>query len=282
MPVFSFMLKTAQHATPEQPTLTAVLAGVALALMGALTVDPPATAQDRALKGGVPDWTYQDGDTGPRAWGGMDPVWRMCTLGNRQSPIDITATDPVQIAPLSTDFRKSTLNLGNNGRALHWTVQKGSRLMVGENIFTLDRVRFQAPAEHLMNGVRAPAEIQMRFSNQFDRIAMLSILVDVGSAHEGMARLLDQAPLEPGMAHAAGPSITLHPNQFLPDDLSYVRYLGSLTTPPCTQGVNWYVLTTMISFSLEQVDELIALIGNGYRPVQPRGDRMVLQSVPRQ
>ncbi|GHF16419.1 carbonic anhydrase [Kordiimonas sediminis] len=222
------------------------------------------------------DWGYA-GATGPDNWGTLSQAYRTCATGSLQSPIDIEGTDPVIMHTLEPQYRVTDLDLVNTGKTLRQSYGRDSYLNVGDKRFTLQGFELRSPSEHTVMGQSFPMEIQLMHTSDKGETAIVSVLVEEGAENAAAAEFWQYLPLLNGQSFRSA-DIKINARDLMPFSLSYYRYMGSLTTPPCTEGVHWYVLKTPITLSKEQIDAAYGIMGRSARPVQPRFHRMILDT----
>jgi carbonic anhydrase len=227
---------------------------------------PAATEPERADA----HWSY-DGAAGPDHWGDLSSANEACSSGAEQSPIDLPAVtgtaEEVSFA-ITSDVGEATS--ADNGHTVQITPEStASTIEFKGEEYTLLQTHFHAPAEHTVEGQRADAEFHFVHEDTDGNLTVLGILADEGAAEPGWDAYIDAV-------HDEGDDVTLDIAALLPAELDVYAYEGSLTTPPCTEGVQWLVLTTPIELSAEQIDVLADAHDHTARPVQPLGDRSVL------
>lgn len=221
-------------------------------------------------------WSYQ-GETGPEHWAEIEK--NSDCDGKHQSPVNIINKD-VLIDPstpkLQVHFESSTIieNAINNGHSIQYNFKKGDFITVDDEKFELIQIHFHEPAEHTINGVRYPVEMHMVHASKSNKIAVLSIFAEEGEASKPFDFLESYLPLAKGEIKEINKPFDLNLN--LPENKSYYYYNGSLTTPPCTENVAWFVFKNNITISVDQVIELQKLMPiNNYRNEQPLNGRVV-------
>lgn len=244
--------------------LKAGIASAAIAVSGA-------AAQD--------NWSYS-GDNGPQNWHSLSAANAICRVGQRQSPINIEGTDPVIMHRLITDYTVAPIDMKNNRHSVSMSYEEGSVLRVGAKFFTLNNLSFHTPAEHTIAGEVFPMSIQFFHRGPNGTMAMVETLVKEGRANAAAQEFLENLPLEPDQ-NMKQPKVLVNARDLMPTDKAYYRYMGSLTTPPCSEGVSWYVLKQPIELSKAQIDMVRSVVGgDSARPVQPRNNRMILDARP--
>lgn len=220
------------------------------------------------------DWTYQ-GENGPENWGDLTPEFASCK-GKRQSPVDLRAAKRLRYSPLSFRYRSSPLSVHNDGRSVRVDVPPGSSLIAGGSEYQLTGFHFHAPGEHLINGVRADMELQLEHRDRQGRVAVVSVPITTGRRmNTTLTRIWDHIPGGRGQRFY-GRQTGINPRFLLPNDHSYYSYVGSLTEPPCTEGVEWFVLAKPLEVDGSYVQRFLRAVGPNARPVQPLNGRPVL------
>jgi len=224
-------------------------------------------------------WSYS-GETGPEHWNEIEKS-ADCN-GTRQSPINIIDVDvKADSELLSLDFHYSETtkihNLTNNGHSIQFNFEKGDYLAVEDEKFELLQIHFHEPAEHTINGIRYPIEVHFVHINPENKdLMVLSMMGMEGRNNAFFSFLEGYLPVEMGQTKAVDTPFDLLSG--LPESHDYYHYEGSLTTPPCTENVSWYVLKTPITLAVDQVKQLQALMPlNNYRTEQPLNARTVSQ-----
>lgn len=243
---------------------TIFLATVAVFLSGA----------GAALAAEAPHWTY-DGEHGPAHWADLDPAYATCDAGQYQSPIDIGAGDPESSAPFELHYETIPLTVLNNGHTVQITAEAAGRLQSFGTTFDLLQVHFHAPSEHLIEGRPVPIEAHFVHKAEDGRLAVLGVFVVAGAENPALAAMLPRMPVSATPAQTF-PAVSIDLNMLLPTDRSAYRYGGSLTTPPCTEGVAWHVLKAPVTASPLQIEQLSAALHGNARPVQPLNGRLLI------
>jgi carbonic anhydrase len=218
-------------------------------------------------------WGYE-GTLGPEHWALLSPDFASCN-GSFQSPIDIVDPTEAELGPIAIVQDGSTSTIQNNGHTLQVDVSPGSTLEIGGRTYDLVQVHFHSPSEHRIAGRSFPMEAHFVHRHPRGELAVLAVLFDEGAHNARLAELGKVAPQEIG---ASAPiELPVADLGLLPDDWTYYRYVGSLTTPPCTEGILWLVLEAKASVSGEQVERFVNLIGKDNRPIQPLNGRLILR-----
>ena len=220
-------------------------------------------------------WSYE-GAGGPAKWGDLDAANKACSVGAQQSPIDITATIKSQLPALKIAWGKTADTIVNNGHTIQLSFAEGSTLKLGDTTYRLLQVHFHRPSEHLVGGKNFPMEAHFVHRADSGALAVVGVLLTEGKPNAAFAKIIATMPAKEGPAVKADAGI--NPNDLLPGKLSYYRYPGSLTTPPCSEVVEWLVLTTPMPVAASDVAAFAKLYPMNARPVQKDNRRYVLQS----
>ena len=223
-----------------------------------------------------PDWGYW-GAGAPNNWGSLSPEFALCATGANQSPIDLRDCVLDSSAPeLLFNYGGDAREVNHNGKVAHVEFVAGNTLTVGDRKYELASMHIHVHAEHQVEGQLFTAEMHLVHRKEGGFLGVVGQLYRLGDPDPVVQALIDAYP-EPGQTIRSG--FTLNAAGFLPADLGYFRYDGSLTTPPCTEGVDWYVLREIRTISQEQVN-CIAALHNGFnhRPIQARNGRAVISS----
>lgn len=224
-------------------------------------------------------WSYQ-GETGPEHW--VEFEKDSDCGGKYQSPINIVSTNAMvdtTLQPLDIHYSSATKihEVVNNGHSIQYNFESGNYLNYKDEKYELKQIHFHEAAEHTINGIRYPMVIHMVHVNIKNQYAVLAVMVKEGKSSAPFNFLESYLPIEKGTTKTVNTSFDLNKN--LPKDKGYYNYVGSLTTPPCTEGVNWFIYKKPITISLKQVKELQKIMPlNNYRNEQPLNGRKVSQT----
>ena len=223
------------------------------------------------------EWGYS-GAGAPENWASISEENASCGNGAQQSPIDITGYSQGSSPPLSFSYRKEAEGVTNVGTSVAATYPTGNRLGFGERTYQLETVTPHTPSEHHIDGKSYALELQLLHSQTFGDVAVVSRLYDIGEADPVIQEIIDNAPGEVGTSEVTG---ILNARGLTTRDLGYYSYKGSMTTPPCAEPVDWFVMLEIGTVSQAQVDALKAITGDNNRPLQALGGREVFTSGPR-
>lgn len=220
-------------------------------------------------------WDYH-GSGGPETWGQLKPEFSQCSTGQRQSPIDIRGGIGVQLEPIQFDYRVSGFSVIDNGHTVQVNLPAGHAVTVLGRRFELQQFHFHRPSEERINGKQYEMVAHLVHKDAEGKLAVVAVLLDRGAAQPLIQAVWNALPLEKHEAQAAPGTIDL--NKLLPEDRRYYTYMGSLSTPPCSEGVLWMVLKTPVSVSADQIAIFSQLYPMNARPVQPLAGRLIKES----
>jgi len=224
-------------------------------------------------------WAYT-GDAGPKHWGDLSADNIQCKIGKNQSPINLQDKAGVGtngLPPLDIRYQDVPLKIINNGHTVQVNYPLGSYIEIGGHRYELLQFHFHTPSEHQKNGFNYPMEVHLVHKDGEGNLAVLAIIFQEGEANPEIQTLLDNLPREIGKQEIhRGASI--NPMMFIPGNTDFYKYSGSLTTPPCTEGVYWMVFKNPIEASIEQIEQLKQVMGENARPVQNINARSLLKS----
>lgn len=223
----------------------------------------------------VEHWDYQ-GSGGPERWGRMKPEFAKCSSGTRQSPIDIRDGIKVELDAVLFDYKPSAFKVVDNGHTIQVNVAPGNSIEVMGQRFELVQFHFHRPSEERIDGKAFDMVAHLVHKNLEGRLAVVAVLLEKGSAQPVVQSVWNNLPLEKGDEIAARLPIDL--NRLLPTERGYFTYMGSLTTPPCSEGVLWMVMKQPVPISGEQIDIFARLYPMNARPVQSASGRLIKES----
>lgn len=239
----------------------------------ALAAEP---AQNAPHPAGAPQhWGYE-GDAGPSHWGELSADFRTCTIGVQQAPIDLSGAIKAQPGPLQVEHRPMPLRVVNNGHTIQVNTPPGNRLEIAGKAYDLLQFHFHHPSEHLLAGKAFDLECHFVHKAADGALAVIGVFIRPGAANASLT------PIWQAMPSAAGPEKTVSgvlvdTAGLLPKQRGYYRYFGSLTTPPCSEGITWTVFRTPVHASPEQIRRFAALFPMNARPAQPLNRRFLLR-----
>ena len=221
-------------------------------------------------------WGYI-GEEGPEFWSRLSPDFQVCMTGNSQSPIDLDSSIPADLGKLEISYQDTPLKLINNGHTIQVNYEPGSFLKLDGLTYELRQFHFHKPSEHLVEGRPFDMEVHLVHRNQeTGNLAVLGIFMKRGADNLVLRPIWQQMPRSEGPEQTVQ-GVSVNASQLLPEDRdSFYRYYGSLTTPPCSEIVNWIVFKQPIEVSVAQIVQFIEVAGVNARPAMPRNRRFVL------
>ncbi len=216
-------------------------------------------------------WGYI-GTEGPAHWANIDSKFGMCKKGLNQSPVNIPGNATAHYSGLVFHYEKGPLNLVNNGHSIQVNVSPGSYIRVDGERYDLTQLKFHHSSEHQLAGKATDMEVQFIHKNENDELVVVSVLMERGSSNSNLQAIWDNIPsVSNEEIHVK--SATINPDDLLPIDQAFYNYTGSLTTPPCTEEVKWFVMKNPISFSVHKLSLFRKHILYNARPVQALNGR---------
>ncbi|MCJ8190855.1 carbonic anhydrase [Sphingomicrobium aestuariivivum] len=243
----------------------------ALAVGGAL-IAAPLYAQDKGK-----DWNFGDGVT-PERWSLVNGDYAMCDAGLAQSPIDLGSANARAHVEFDTAFGTANGVMAVSEEKVQVDFPRESNremlgMMSGQTAFNLLQVHFHTPSEHAIDGKRYPLVAHFVHATDDGRLGVLGVMFAEGAANPELQKIVD------GAAAGSGAAVALDLDPLVPDDLHVYRYMGSLTTPPCSEGVNWHVADRPLTASASQIAAMEAALGPSARSIQPTGNRLVTEPI---
>ncbi len=267
-------VKAPQAASPNVLRVTA--RGGEAAAPAARPAAAPLRSPRPAAKPSASDpWDY-DGAHGPAHWGALKPEFARCAKGTRQSPIDIRDGIRLQLDPVRFDYQPSAFRVADTGRTVQVKVAAGNAIEVMGRRYELVEFHFHRPSEERIDGRAYDMDVHLVHKDAQGRLAVVAVLLERGSAQPVVQAVWNNLPLEKGEELAA--RAPLDPSALLPAERGYYTYMGSLTTPPCSEGVLWMVMKQPVTISPEQIGVFARLYSMNARPVQAASGRMIKES----
>ncbi len=245
-------------------------------LVGAL-LPAQDTQQEQYVSPWKTAWTYEQASY----WGRLDPQYALCNTGKEQSPIDIRNPQKASLLPLTFESQNTPLRYVTNNRytiRVNYHPGNGNFLLVGDKRYQLTQFHFHHPSEEYVDGKPYPMEIHLMYQAADKSVAGVTVFVQPGSGNPTVQKIWEHMPKNEGQEAVTG--VQISPAGLLPAEHvnSYYMYMGSVTAPPCTEGVIWFVLKQPVEISSEQIDAFAKLYPNDARPLQPLNGRVVKQS----
>ena len=222
-------------------------------------------------------WGYT-GEGAPEKWGTLKPEFALCGNGMSQSPIDYNKTYKTDLGKIEFSYKDTPLKIVNNGHSIQVNCETGSTVMVDGETYELVQFHFHAPSEHTVKGQFYDMELHLVHKNKNNEIAVVGVFMKKGATNNLIQTIWDNSPTEIDKENVVS-GISVNASVLLPKNRSYYHNYGSLTTPPCTEGVNWSVMKTPIEVSEAQIEKFRTVMGvENNRPVQTLNKRFVLES----
>lgn len=245
-------------------------------------VEPTKTAKENIIKekSSKADqhgahWAYE-GKEGPENWAKLKPEFATCDAGRNQSPIDIDAAIDAPLKPLKGIQKVAAKEILNNGHTIQANFKFGNMLLLDDVPYQMKQVHFHAPSENTIKGKSFPLEAHFVHADKNGNLSVIGVMFKEGKANAGLEKLWAQMPKEAGAPIPLKAKVSA--NEMIPDNRDYYRFSGSLTTPPCTEGVRWLLLKTPMTASKEQIAAFEAVMHHhNNRPVQPLNGRLVVE-----
>jgi carbonic anhydrase len=235
---------------------------------GSLLIHPTAFAES---------WGYT-GDTQPENWSTLSPDFQACKNGKEQSPVDLPDAVDLGSKDLAIDYKTSPLVLVNNGLTLRADYAPGSTITLDGQPYDLIQFHFHTPSEHLIAEKPYAMELHLVHRNQAGALAVIGLFIEAGKQNPIVQKIWDVMPDQPNTEKAVR-ELLVNADRLLPKNRSFYRYQGSLTTPPCSEGVAWIVMREPIALSSKQIARFQQLFDHNARPVQPMNQRSLRSSL---
>jgi len=230
-----------------------------------------------AAHGGA-HWTYS-GATGPAKWGGLEKDFGSCSLGKTQSPIDIrdSVAKKADLPAIAFDYKPAPLKIIDSGHSIQINYAPGSFITVGGKQYELVQFHFHKPSVEKINGKNFDMVAHLVHKDSDGKLAVVAVLLKKGSASPLVKTLWANLPKQKGHEMAVD-AVTINVADLLPDDKSYYTFAGSLTTPPCSEEVTWFVLKHPTSISSDEIARFAKSYPMNARPTQPLNGREIKAS----
>lgn len=221
-------------------------------------------------------WGYS-GHEGPESWGELSPDYEICGKGKNQSPINITGTIEAELPPIAFSYQASVLDVVNNGHTIKAGYDTGSSITVDGQTYNLLQIHWHTPSENNIEGKSFPMEAHFVHGDKDGNLAVIGVMYSEGSRNEAIAGIWDSMPASPD-GTSTDANIAVSAMDMLPASKDYYRFNGSLTTPPCSEGVRWLVMKEPVEASAAQIEKFHSTFhGDTNRPLQPVNARPVLK-----
>lgn len=235
----------------------------------------------------TPQWSYERGENGPENWGKLGKENVVCGLGELQSPINIENGIQVDLPPIHFDYKPSPMSIQDNGRTILLTYGEGSNLILQGKKYRLVQFHFHHPSEEAIDGKRSDMVVHLVHQDHDGALLVVAVLLNrdtsktVATADNSenplFQQILNNIPLSKMVVESPA-GVLIDINQLLPQHHTYYTYLGSLTTPPCSENVTWVVLKESVSLSEQQVENFDRIYANNARPLQLKMGRLIKET----
>ena len=235
-----------------------------------------------AEEGQAPHWGYGEAD-GPARWSTLDADWTICAEGTQQSPIDLGAAESAAAAAPERRYGPTSLRIAHqehivdvvdNGHTIQVQIDGDNALVEGGTRYELQQLHFHAPSEHEVGGRAFPMEMHLVHRAADGALAVVGVFIEEGAHNPAFEPIFSDLPTKPGGTRHLE-HVEVDVDDLLPPSGAHYRYAGSLTTPPCSEGVTWLVLEEPVALSTAQIAAFTSIFPNNRRPVQPRGARAI-------
>ena len=221
-------------------------------------------------------WDYGK-EHGAEHWGDLDPKFAQCKVGRHQSPVDIQKTEKADLPAIEFDYRPSPLRIVDNGHTIMVTYAPGSSIRIGDARYELKQFHFHRPSETTIHGKTYEMELHLVHADQEGRLAVVAVLLERGPESALVRELWKDVP--PEKEHEAVlEGVQINVAEMLPSDRGYYALEGSLTTPPCTENVSWFVLKRPAALSADEIAQFSRWYRRDARPTQPLYGRVVRET----
>jgi carbonic anhydrase len=226
-------------------------------------------------------WAYE-GPRGAGHWSELDPAYAACNTGKEQSPVDVRRAEKAELPALRFEYKSGPLKyLINNGYTIrvnyHDAPGTGNFLVVGNKRYHLTQFHFHRPSEEYIEGKPYDMEVHLVFEADDGKVAGVAVFLKAGTPNATIQQIWEHMPRTKSKEEDIA-GVEIDPVGLLPHDTAYYAYMGSLTAPPCTEGVAWFLLKIPVEVSPEQIKAFGALYRHDVRPLQPLNGRVVKES----
>ena len=223
-------------------------------------------------------WEYGKGHGGPAHWSELSPDFATCTAGKHQSPIDIKGAEKAPLPEIQFAYQPGSPKVINNGHTIQVTLPLGNSITVGDHKYDLLQFHFHTPSEEAVSGKRTPLVAHFVHKDAEGNLAVVAVLFNVGAENAALKPVFAKMPAK-AKTEVELQGVQLDPSAALPAQRGYYEFEGSLTTPPCSEGVRWLVLQQRSTVSQAQLSAFKKLYPNNARPLQPLNGRPIRASM---
>ena len=233
-------------------------------------------ASGASFASGKAHWGYT-GHEGPEHWGELSPEYAVCSSGKNQSPVDLSNMVEGDLPALKIAYKAGGNEVVNNGHTIKVNYASGSTMTVENETFELKQFHYHAPSENTIEGRSYPMEAHFVHANKEGDLAVISVMYTMGDTNEELEKAWSKMPKNVG--DKAKINEVVDAKKLLPGNGSdYYRFNGSLTTPPCSEGVSWFVIKQADTVSKDQVEKFSHVMHHdNNRPIQPVNARVIIK-----
>lgn len=265
------------RSTGRQHVFRSLVFGLLVTMLGGMAGwAPQASAHGAADGTPVPaEWGYH-GEEGPANWSELHSTYATCSQGQEQSPVDIANPVMGDLPDITfADGSLSPIEIVNTGETIQVVAPPGHTISVSGETYELVQFHIHSPSEHTVDGASQALELHLVHTDTNGDLVVLAVLLTEGAEHAALKVVFDNLPPTSGLSQVVDTPVVL--GELLPADRATYRYHGSLTTPPCSEGVQWVIFTQPVEVSVEQIEAFRALFPDNARPTQPLNDREVVE-----
>ncbi len=238
-------------------------------------LEPEAKIEAKGVHPYDSDWGYEK-ENGPNIWAQLSDNYKICESGELQSPINLKWSQPqVNTRKIEFDYKDAPLQISDNGHSIVVQFPPGSNGYFGGKQFELVNLHFHTSSEHTLSGNQLPMEAHLVHKNELGQISIIGIFLIEGRSNPFIEKIWNHIPAKKYQDRLI-PNLLVNAKDLIPNRMTYYFYVGSLTTPPCTEGVRWHVLNTPVEVSRDQIIAFRKVYSNNSRPVQPLKSRNVI------
>jgi len=221
-------------------------------------------------------WDYSD-EFGPTHWGDLSAEFVTCKTGHRQSPIDIRAPHKADLPAIHFDYKPVPLHIIDNGHTIMINYAPGSFISIAGKKYALQQFHFHRPSEEEINGKNSDMAVHLVHVDKAGHLAVVAVLLQRGQNNSLIDELWKELPRQKEQEERWD-NVQIDASHLLPSDRSYYTFSGSLTTPPCSEHVTWFVLKQPTTVSPKEIERFSEVYPHDSRPTQPLNGRVVLES----
>ena len=263
--------KTVWRKLFSRQTIFAAIFAASILVVVFTSVHHPSSAVEKGA-----DWEY-GGESNPTQWNKLSPEFKSCRFGDSQSPINIEAyregNEEGESAEIQIEYEPGTAEVVNDGHTITVNYESESKLTIGEEEYKLVQFHFHTPSEHTIDNQASAMVIHFVHENEAGQLAVVGVMMNSGTENPIIGKIWDAIP--EGKKANKTSTVAVDATALLPKSRSYISYSGSLTTPPCSEGVSWNLLLEPIELSAEQIETFQDIYPYNARPIQPINDRPI-------